>query len=155
MKRLVLLILLLCLSFEISGCDSKYKLIIEDSEYIVSKPENTRFDAFDKIEIKTVILDDLDIEAPGNVSNAHTQIGTLASCDVSAASSVLCWLQDFEDGRFGYQIFYPHTDYENAGTRRCIAYPDSSSISYQICKADTNLAAPDAPLTAYAYFTYP
>ena len=77
MRKTILLILLIWLSFYISGCDFKYKpiiedgiscsdheynLIIEDSEYIVLKPEKTRFVAGDNIEIKTIILDDLDIE---------------------------------------------------------------------------------------------
>ena len=74
MKKTILFILLIWLSFYISGCDYKYKpiiesgcdhkynLIIEDSEYIVLKPEKTRFVAGDNIEIKTIILDDLDIE---------------------------------------------------------------------------------------------
>ena len=62
MKKTIFLILLICLSFYISGCDDKCKLKIEDSEYIVSKPKQTRFVAGDNIEIKTIILDDLDIE---------------------------------------------------------------------------------------------
>ena len=62
MKKTILLILLIWLSFYISGCDHKYNLVIEDSEYIVLKPEKTNFYAGDNIEIKTIILDDLDIE---------------------------------------------------------------------------------------------
>ena len=62
MKKTIFLILLICLSFYISGCDDKCKLKIEDSEYIVSKPKQTRFVAGDNIEIKTIILDDLDIK---------------------------------------------------------------------------------------------
>ena len=42
--------------------DYKYGLIIEDSKYIVLKPEKSRFDAGEKIEIKTIIHDNLDIE---------------------------------------------------------------------------------------------
>ena len=74
MRKTILFILLIWLSFYISGCDYEYKpivegnisgsdheynLIIEDSEYIVLKPVKTRFVAGDNIEIKTIILDDI------------------------------------------------------------------------------------------------
>ena len=68
MKKTILFFLLLCISFCISGCNignstkQKYELVIQESEYVVSKPETTKFVNGDSIEIKTVILDDLDIE---------------------------------------------------------------------------------------------
>ncbi len=99
-------------------------------------------------------LNELDIEAPGSVSgNRRTVIGHNVSCDVYA-TNVLCWLHDFDEGRFMYQVYYAHTDQKEAGKRICVSYPDATHISYQLCKADTNLAEPDAPPTAYTYWTY-
>ena len=98
-------------------------------------------------------LSELDIEAPGSISGARTVIGHNVSCNLYS-TDVMCWLQDFDSGKFMYDVVYSHIDHEDAGKRKCIANPDSTSVSYQLCKADTNLAEPDAPPTAYSYWTY-
>jgi hypothetical protein len=46
----------------VCGCNPKYKLTIEDSEYIVLKPEKRRLSFGDSITLKTVMLDNEDIE---------------------------------------------------------------------------------------------
>ena len=99
-------------------------------------------------------LDQLDIEAPGNITGNRIVIGRNVSCHLYD-SNISCWLQDFDSGKFMYQAFYLHTEQDLAGKRRCIAYPDANSVSYQLCKADTQLTQPDSTPSAYAYFTYP
>ena len=99
-------------------------------------------------------LDELDIEISGERSGAITRFEK-AYCVMHAAEVLCGGFTDIDSGKFFYQIWYSHTEEDLAGTRRCVAYPNVNSISYQLCKADTQLSSPDVPPTAYAYFTYP